>query len=80
MRLVGSGLSKSPDFGVLLSHSHTRLLSLRMGKDNERGVDGGDRRDESDGDDRSVSAMITTSTQTSVEIHFTLIFQPATEK
>lgn len=72
VRLVGSGLSNSPDFSVPLSH--TRLLSLRIGNDNERGVDGGDRRHESDGDDRSASAMITTSP----EIHFTLIFHKST--
>lgn len=38
VRLVGSGLGSSPGWGGFLSRSHTRLPSLRKGKESCRGV------------------------------------------
>lgn len=38
VRLVGSGLGSSPGWGGFLSRSHTRLPSLRKGKESCSGV------------------------------------------
>lgn len=57
MRLVGSGLGSSPGCGGFLSLSHTRLPSLRKGKESCRGVrgevsgSGGSAGDEASGSD-----------------------------
>ena len=57
VRLVGSGLGSSPGCGGFLSLSHTRLPSLRKGKESCRGVrgevsgSGGSAGDEASGSD-----------------------------
>ena len=56
MRLVGSGLGRSRGSGGSFPSSHTRLLSLRKGKDRVRGASG-ERSGVPEGDVRLGSAM-----------------------